>query len=701
MIELLLITTLIAQDTPVFRGGVNEIVVDLVVRDKKGHIVRGLDRKAITVLEDGVPQDITGFRELQGASSTLEPVGPAPAPTPAGTAPNRIQLERQPRIVSLVFERLNQDGRRFARQAALDFIERDVGPNIYYGVFHIDRRFTILQPYTNDRERLKRAIQTATGVAPTGVATESTALDRVLQANTGNEGASASASATAQAGGTIDGASMSSEQAARMAQNMAEFASMVSREDLGRISIFSLWAVIQELSKLPGRKTVLYFAEGITLPNGLVQQFQSMISAANRANVSVYSIDARGLMTSSDQGLANQALASAVRRSWQVRSTETTGAEEFRTFDTAMDSIWMNGQNVMASLAESTGGTLLANTNDFRPFLRRISEDFNTYYEVVYRPKRSDYDGRFRAITVKVDRPDVVVQARNGYFSLPPMPGQNVYPYEVGLLRLLGEPSLRRELDYRAAVVPYQNKNGRQQVSLVFDLPMSGVALTRDGDANRTHVSFVALIKDANAQVVEKLSRDLALNQPLDKSDNFHKGRMIVTRVANLAPGRYTLESAVADHEGNKAAAKRAIVVIPSRDGAGPWLSGITLIRRFDKPSENPEPDDPYQTPQMRVVPTLADTVRGGKGSLLSVFFVIYPDTASAEDPQLVLDLLKDGKPVVRTRPQLPAHSASAASIPYTANVPAETLTPGAYEVRATVLQGGRGSQKSIFVTIE
>ena len=98
----------------------------------------------------------------------------------------------------------------------------------------------------------------------------------------------------------------------------------IVREDLGRISIFSLWAVIQELSKLPGRKTVMYFAEGITLPNGLVQQFQSMISAANRANVAIYAVDAAGLRVESTLAQSRDTVDSiAARRRSQIGSGES------------------------------------------------------------------------------------------------------------------------------------------------------------------------------------------------------------------------------------------------------------------------------------------------------------------------------------------------------------------------------------------
>ncbi len=99
-----------------------------------------------------------------------------------------------------------------------------------------------------------------------------------------------------------------------------------------------------------------------------------------------------------------------------------------------------------------------------------------------------------------------------------------------------------------------------------------------------------------------------------------------------------------------------------------------------------------------RIVPTLADTVPGGAGKMLSLFFVLYPQ-AGAESPQLVLDLVKDGQVVARSTPALPAPDAGGA-IPYLANLPLDTAAPGQYQFRATLVQGAAGAQKSLFVNI-
>ena len=688
----------------VIKSDVNNVLVDVVVRDRKGRLIRGLKASDIKILEDGVEQEIASFREVRSTARSQEDA--EKSPSGADFRGEKVQVSTQNRLVSLVFDRLGPEGRRLSRQAALEFLKTDRGPNVYYGVFTIDRGFRVLQPYTADIDRLRAAIETGTGGERSDFSNAVAGLQSAVQSGQGSQGAAAAVAASAGAGmGAVDGAALSSEQAATIAQEMVDFSQMIIREDLGRMSVFSLWAIVKELRKLPGRKTVLYFAEGLQMPNGLVEQYKSMISEANLANVTVYAIDARGLTVASDQAAATQLLAQAAQWSRYARNTETESAagnrQEFRTFDRATDSVRANAQQAMLELAESTGGFLIANTNDLRPSLEKLSEEFNTYYELTYSPKNQLYDGRFREISVNLNRDDAVVQARNGYFGLPFLDGQTVYPYEAPLLRVLGRNPLPRDLDFRSGVIRFRQRSGLLQASLVFDLPLKDIAFVHDDEAKlyRTHISVLALVKDSTGRVVAKLSRDVPLNEPVDKFTGFQQGRFIVTRVVNLPPGRYTVESVAADQEGQRVAAKKSVLVVPETPSML-GLSDLTLIRRLDAPAEFPDPMDPLHIKAGRVIPTLVDAVPGGAGKMLSVFFTIYPDQAAGEAPRLILDLLKNGELIARATPQLPEPDISGA-IPYLANTPLDAVTPAQYQFRATLINGNSSAQKSIYINIE
>jgi VWFA-related protein len=700
-ILLLAALTLNAQEEPAtIRTTTSEVLVDVVVRDKKGKLVHGLSTADFTVSEDGRPQQILSLREVTGDEAAA---APKPAPGQPAAPPPRLDHEKQVRLFTLVFDRLALESRRLARQAANDLIKEALPPNVYFAVFHTDLKLTVVQPFTNDRAKLKSAIERATGAAPTNYAGAAGDFRKSMATTVGSEGSAASAGR-----GGADGGGMAAEAMGAMVQAALDFAENSMREQSGRSSIFGLWGVVKEQIRLPGRKTLLYFSEGLPLPNAVLGQFRSMVSAANRANVAIYSVDARGLATEGD----NQAVRDLLGRNLEMSSRNYSGTlsgervsrDQMMQSDTLQDALRANPQTALAELAESTGGFLIANTNDFRRPLQRLTEELSSYYELVYRPANVAIDGRFRTIGVKLSQADVKVQSRSGYFALPSLgAGQNVYPFEVALLNALAAKPLPRGVDFRSTVLRFRpDANGAIQGVIVFDLPMKDLTFRQNEakTAYRTHFSMLALLKDEQGEVVGKVSRDLPMDEPADKLAGFQQGRAIFTKQVTLRPGRYTLESAVADREGQRIAARRAAVVVPARPANAVALSGLALIRRVEKITAPPEDGDPFFVSPDRIVPTLADSVPGGAGKALSLYFVIFPAAGVAGKPTLTMEFFDGETRLGGGNPELPAPDASG-RIPYIATTPLDGFKPGQYEVRVTARQGEASDRQSIYITVE
>lgn len=695
---------LFGQVDPVIRTGTNEVIVDVVVRDKKGKLVRGLGTDDFSIFEDGTKQKILQVREILGGL-TAEPEASPERPSAAAPRPSNPTTDstRRFQLITLVFDRMSNENRRLARQAANELVKADLAANVYVAVFTTDLKLNVVLPFSNDHVKLKAAIERATGGGMTNYADAGAGLREAAGSTAGSEGASAAAAAGSQGSG-VDGGAMAQEQMGRMVTDMLDFADSSAREQQGRSSIFGLWGIVREQGRLPGRKTVVYFSEGIVVPYSLLFQFRNMMSAANRANVSIYPVDARGLQTNGDSQASRDILARNAAISIRNNRSTETGSAVTRTddvqFERALDSIHSNGQLNLQEMAEATGGTLIANSNDFRLPLRRAIEEQNSYYEVVYRPEKTDLDGSFRTIETKVSRPDVKVQARNGYFALPSVAGANLYPYEVPLLKALGATPLPRGIDFRANVVRGKPTATGYLAEMVFEMPLRDVTFrTLETGAYRTHVSFLALVKDAQGQVVGKISRDLPVEQPKERLEGFQSGRVIFTRVIKLEPGRYTIEAAASDIEGKKIAARKTALVVPGISAGKIGLSGITLVRRFDEAPATPEADDMFVAGKKRVIPTLQDAVPGGPKNALSLFFTIFP-APGAEKPTAEMAFLLDEKMVGGGTVELPPAQADG-SIPYVATVPLEAFKPGQYEVRVRARQGQDVVQQSIFVTVE
>src|SRR5215475_12691891 len=279
------------------RIGSEEVLLDIVARDKKGRPVTDLKLDEIEIYEDGVKQQINSFRKVEktdmveGAATSNNTTG--------NTTGNVVDPLRQINLVTMVFERLNNEGRLLARDAAREFLKSELRRNVMVAVFALDQRLQVLQQFTNDGAKLSAAVDRATGAASSQFAEQSEAIQRelenLLRAQANLEAASGAAQ-SAGAGAGI-GQAVVEARLAEVTTNMLRQTDDAQREQQGAASVFSLLSLVRGQQRLAGRKTVLYFSEGLQLTPNLAPVFRNAIGAANRANVSFYAIDARGLQT--------------------------------------------------------------------------------------------------------------------------------------------------------------------------------------------------------------------------------------------------------------------------------------------------------------------------------------------------------------------------------------------------------------------
>jgi VWFA-related protein len=690
-----------AAEQTVIRAVAQEVVLDLIVRDKKGKLVLDLKPQEIEVYEDGVPQKITAFRLVTGPDVAR----PGSKGTSSG-GPKQLDPTHQLRLVTLAYEGLDNEARRLARQASLDLLKNDLEENLYVAVFVIGEQLRVLQPFTNDLALLRKAVERATTSHYPQFVAESEAIRKQLEAVQGESKAVAEATTTnlpgrGQSGSSGIAASSMNARFAQMTLNMLNLEENLTRTQQARSSLFSLLSLVKEQSILPGRKTLIYFTRGLQVPENMVEHLNSTIGAANRAGVSIYGVDARGLALDNQNASSLSMLESAASasRRQQTNPDESVTPEQVKAFDTALSSIHANTQQTLGNLSSSTGGFLVANTNDLREPLRRIHEDVLTYYEIFYAPQISEYDGRFRKVLVKVSRSDVKVQSRSGYFALPPNQ-DSVFAYEAPLFHALNLDPLPKAFSYHAAVLRFRKQEDKQEHSLVVEVPLKELTAIEDKQNRqyRTRLSVLALLKNERGEIVDRFSRDFPFAVLGDKLDEFRKRNFLQTYPLHLPPGRYTLESTVLDREGQKASARRvSVVVLPPHPGVG--LSSLSLVRRMEPQSPETSAASPFYFQQNQVVPTLDNSIQALLGGGFSFYFVVYPLASDAEKPQVTMELSKDGASIGIVSPQLPAAN-ERGEIPYIASFPLANFQPGQYELRVVVRQGASATQERTSFTI-
>ncbi len=676
---------------PAFRTGTAVVLLDVVIRDKKGRPVSDIRAEEIEVYEDGVKQKVESFRWIE----TEVPVEGAAAPSKIPDAARQINL------VSLVFDQLDPDGRRLAGKAATSFLEKALRPNTWVAVFQIDQRLAVLQPFTNEAAKLKAAVNRATTGTYRGIVDEQAAM---AQAQQEAEAASAAAPDTATGqGAPASGGAFAARAQAEAIANMLRLSNSLQRQQQGTTSLYPLLALVRGHETLAGRKTLVYISEGLQVPPSLDAVFRSTISAANRANVSVYAVDARGLNVERAMAASGDALSQAQRASQRAVQSKGGGSvskEEIYAADTAESALRLNVEGTLADLAESTGGFLVSNTNDFKQGSERLAADLAGHYELTYQAPAVSYDGRFRKIDVKLGRSGAVVQTRSGYFAVPSGPSAPLFAYEMPLLAALGRPDPPHDFEIRAGALHFEDTPAGREHRLIVETKVGSLKMVTDAAKKtyRLHLSLLALVKDKDGSIVERFSEDYPFEGPLDKADALRLGNIVLKRRFTLAPGSYTLEIAGQDRERDLIGTVRSSFQVPAAR-EGPRMSSVALIRKIEPaPARADKTEDPLDVGGVRVVPNLDLPISLAANQKLSLFFIAYPQ--GGERPRMSLEFWRDGKALGKAEPELPAPEADG-RIRYVGTFPIERFSPGSYEVRvALVGTSGRWEERAPFTLV-
>jgi VWFA-related protein len=681
---------------PTFRVDTGVVMLDVVVRDKKGRLVRDLLAEEVQVFEDGAKQAVTGFRFVE---TGREPAPAAPGAPPAPARPEAKQIS----LVTLLFDQLGTEARIIARKAALEFLASDHRADLWISVFTIDRRMRLMQQFTTDRDQVRVAVDVATGAAQVGRSDLTAETERVSREGTAATAAADSSSGGTAAGGAASGAAARDVAFAQIEQNTIDMTDRLERQLQGESSIFGLMALANQQQKLAGRKTILYFSEGLQVTSRLEQAFRSAVSEANRANVSIYAVDARGLNTQ-NQNLDSPAqqrqrrAQALVQRQQMTRGGVAVTPDEVMAGETVEEALRSNTQGTLGDLAESTGGFLIANSNDMKAGMERVAGDIIGYYEVVYAPTKVETDGKFRELQVKVSRGGTSVQARKGYFAVPAGEGTITFPYEMTLLSALRADPAPRDFAFRSSAFRFGRVKDTQQYTVVMEVPLSSFVFKKDGGSYKAHFSFMAVLRHPTQGVVQKFSQDSPVDVPAERKEAVTRGNAIFTRSFSLAPGHYTLETVAQDENSKKTSVRKAVLVV-AKTGPALGLSTLAIIKRTEPVNPGAlETDDALRIGQTRIVPQLGEpTIAAGEG--LPLFLIAYPVAGASEKPELTLALLREGVVVGRSSPDLPAPD-DKGQIAYVATLPSTGLTAGRYEVRAILRQGGSAAEETTFFNI-
>jgi VWFA-related protein len=648
----------------------DKVVLDVVVKDRKGVVVPDLKPEEVQVAESGSQRPVESFRFVKPG----EAAEGAPSP---GT------------LVSLVFTGMDQNQQKKAKQAVEELLKHDLGPGVQVAVFRIGLQLWTVQPFTSDLALVRQAVDRA-----------ASSQDLAL--------AEPDAAARKQVGETL--AQLSTGKGDPAAISRAEVLGKIIRQGDRLLRqqqegspLYFLMALAKGQAAAPGRKSVVYLTSGLTVSNILADFFKSTQSEANRAHVAFYPVDVGGLAIDSEAQAARDA-AEAIRKdsmSIDPLAGGRTSTDKVQLDERVEASTRTNWKQPLSELAENTGGFAAIDTNDYRKPMERLAADLGGYYEIAYSPSVTAWNGAFRSTEVKVSRSGARPQHGNGYIATPPDESGPILAYELPLLDALSSGEPKKDFPVTAGTFAFGTTPEGRELTLVAELPISSFKVTSDPKAKlyKLHFALLALVKDAKGQAVERVSQDYPFQGPLDKLPQLQKGNVVFKRKLVVPPGSYTLELVAQDRESAATSVYRTPLAVAPAQGLA--VSSVVIVRRMEPAPPVPPgaPEDPLRGEAMRIVPSLDDPISKATTTKLPVYVVVYP-AAGAGAPQMTLEFSAEGKPEGRNTVMLPAPDPDG-RIRFLAPIPIDRYAPGRHELKVTVRQGSAAAEEKVAFTLQ
>lgn len=687
----------------VIRTGVAEVLLEVVVRDRRGRLVRNLKPEDIEIYENGVKQDIRAFRLAGTDRRRTERAERSQTDAAAPSAASRPMSLRALNLLCIVFHNLDPVNRTRALRMAETILKEEFPPNTLAAVFALDDYLTPVSPFTDQKQDLLTAVQQAFSGRSLDFMDASVA---VLTANPTmftidvlvNMAAQSATVTDRIAGGEVSKAIVPRADVSMSASaNAARGFRARERVDMAHVTgsraFDQIDTMVSQLAQLPGRKSVLLVSGGL-LTTGDPDAFGRLMAKANAANMTVYSFDPTELDEVTDTQAAKTALAQVAEVS-RSQTNLNASLQERRQQSRQGDALEVAVRSsdlraALRELAEGTGGFLVANTSEFNKPFRRVLEDMEARYEVAYRPADLKLDGRLRTIEIKTTRKDLIVESRTGYFALPAKPGGDALaPHEVVGLALLGKDPRPADFDFQYGLYTFGAPQGQRDVALAFELPGKNLTAAQDAARGmaRAHVSLVGLVKDGSGEVVERFSIDSPYEFSLANLPAMQASRITHAQSLRLAPGRYNVEAILLDRTGGRSSAKTLEIEVPPAPSSLA-LSTPMLVQRVEESAA--ADGDPLVYQGRRVVPLVTPAL--DSVSQPHVYFVVYPDKNRPEKPQLLVEFFVNGQRLAAQTAELPPPDPSGA-VPMMVSA---AMRPGLCELRFTASQGDAKATGSV-----
>ena len=480
---------------------VNVVNVEVVVTDRQGLPVTGLEREHFELLENGQPVQISNFFAVEGGREALRVVTAGPDEPPPPTAGPRI---RQSHLIVFVDNaNIRETSRRKVFKRLEEFLRFNWRPSLWAMVVSNDRSLTIRQEFTPELDTVLKALDELAGKAsalPRFDAERRTLMRLIEDVNV--EAGSGFFGVTSGA----DPALIQGQAQALLPQIRAYSEERLHdvRQTLGILDQF-----VSMAAGMPGRKSVLYVSDGLSLRpgealyDGFARRFQLLGSVGANTSPDLEAsredatADFRDLVTRANTSGVTFYTIDASPVAALVRGSADTGSSAGGNFGSWRDAIESTEQSVrqdsLVMMADGTGGRYGFSPATFDELFDGILTDFDNFYSLGYVADRIE-SGKKRDILVRLrdDPRGLVVRYRRSF-------------RDKTALELAAERAqaalLIEDLDNPLAITvePGESRpheEGNYLVKLVVKVDLDGLVLLPEEEMLRGHVSLFVAVRD-------------------------------------------------------------------------------------------------------------------------------------------------------------------------------------------------------------
>lgn len=549
-----------SQQAPAtFSSKVNLVSVPVVVRDSKGHAIGNLREEDFRLFDKGKQQVITKFSVVQGGSVQSTPAvapaaiaagGKAAENTTTATSPEASSKPALPdRYVAYVFDDLHLRFEDLAhvRAAAAQHFAESLAPTSRAAIYTTSGRVTL--DFTDDREKLH---ETLLRITPNPSAAEPPGTDcpdiiGVYQADLILNKSDSIASADA----AVELLECLPKEAITLGTVISYSEKALAVNNLNtRPSMNIMAGVVQRLSVMPGSRSIVLVSPGFMMLSDNHAEEMELMDRAIRSNIVISSLDARGLYTPLLGDAASQRDAGLSGRGPEALKMRYMRAEADANKD------------VMAELADGTGGKFFENDNGLKEGLDQLAAPPEYTYVLGFSPQNLKLDGSYHGLKVTlVNSKGLELQVRRGYWA-PNHAADAAEQAKEEIQEAVFSLEEVRDIPVDVTTDFFKSSDAAAELTVESHLDLNGLKFRTAGDRNVDTLTVVTGLFDQNGRYVKGIQRVMDLRLREQTLEKVLGSGMAVKEIFDVAPGRYVVRVVVRDSEGETMAARNGTVDI-------------------------------------------------------------------------------------------------------------------------------------------